>query len=131
MSRRHDGLFERIANFNATVVETADTVIFLRKIVRGASDNSYGIEVARMAGMPSEVIVRAKEILAGMEKREVEVPVHRPPATPIMARQISLFEEQENRLRKALSGIDINRLTPLDALMELKRLQEIALGKGA
>ncbi|MBD3751906.1 MAG: TetR family transcriptional regulator, partial [Micrococcales bacterium] len=44
--------FERIVNFNATVVETADTVIFLRKIVRGASDNSYGIEVAKMAGMP-------------------------------------------------------------------------------
>jgi DNA mismatch repair protein MutS len=123
--------FERIANFNATVVETADTVIFLRKIVRGASDNSYGIEVARMAGMPSEVIVRAKEILAGMEKREVEVPTQRQTASPIMARQISLFEEEESRLCKALSGIDINRLTPLDALMELKRLQEIALGKGA
>jgi DNA mismatch repair protein MutS len=120
---------ERITNFNATVVETADKVIFLRKIVRGASDNSYGIEVARMAGMPSEVIVRAKEILAGMEKREIEVPVQRRYSSQLMARQISLFEEEESRLRKALSGIDINRLTPLDALMELKRLQEIALGK--
>ena len=123
--------FERIANFNATVIETADTVIFLRKIVRGASDNSYGIEVARMAGMPSEVISRAKEILAGMEKREIEVPTQRQAASQLMSRQISLFEEEESRLRKALSGIDINRLTPLDALMELKRLQEIALGKGA
>lgn len=123
--------FERIANFNATVVETADTVIFLRKIVRGASDNSYGIEVARMAGMPPEVISRAREILAGMEKREVEVPVQRQASSQIMARQISLFEEEESRLRKAISGIDINHLTPLDALMELKRLQEIALGKGA
>jgi DNA mismatch repair protein MutS len=121
--------FERITNFNATVVETADTVIFLRKIVRGASDNSYGIEVARMAGMPSEVIVRAKEILAGMEKREIEVPVQRHYSSQLMARQISLFEEEESRLRKALSGIDINRLTPLDALLELKRLQEIVLGK--
>ncbi|AAM72730.1 MAG TPA: DNA mismatch repair protein MutS [Chlorobaculum sp.] len=124
--------FERIVNFNATVVETADTVIFLRKIVRGASDNSYGIEVAKMAGMPPEVIERAREILAGMERREVEVPVQRQ-ALPLRveSRQISLFEEEESRLRKALSGIDINRLTPLDALMELKRLQEIALGKGA
>jgi DNA mismatch repair protein MutS len=123
--------FDRIANFNATVIETADTVIFLRKIVRGASDNSYGIEVARMAGMPSEVISRAKEILAGMEKREIEVPTQRQASSQLMSRQISLFEEEESRLRKALSGIDINRLTPLDALMELKRLQEIALGKGA
>ncbi|MGC8774104.1 MAG: DNA mismatch repair protein MutS [Chlorobaculum sp.] len=124
--------FERIVNFNATVVETADTVIFLRKIVRGASDNSYGIEVAKMAGMPPEVIERAREILAGMERREVEVPVQREaPPLRVESRQISLFEEEESRLRKALSGIDINRITPLDALMELKRLQEIALGKGA
>ncbi|MBN1928007.1 MAG: DNA mismatch repair protein MutS [Chlorobiaceae bacterium] len=122
--------FERIVNFNATVVETADTVIFLRKIVRGASDNSYGIEVAKMAGMPPEVIERAREILAGMERREVEVPTQRQ-AVPLRveSRQISLFEEEESRLRKALAGIDINRLTPLDAMMELKRLQEIALGK--
>jgi len=123
--------FERIVNFNATVVETADTVIFLRKIVRGASDNSYGIEVAKMAGMPPEVIGRAREILAGMERREVEVPTQHEPVPVVVSQQISLFEEEESRLRKALSGIDINRLTPLDAMMELKRLQEIALGKGA
>ncbi len=122
--------FERIVNFNATVVETADTVIFLRKIVRGSSDNSYGIEVAKMAGMPPEVIVRAREILAGMEKREVEIPVQREAPSMVVSQQISLFEEEDNRLRKELSCIDINRLTPLDALMELKRLQEIALGKG-
>jgi len=123
--------FERIVNYNATVVETADTVIFLRKIVRGASDNSYGIEVAKMAGMPPEVIARAREILAGMERREVEVPTQHEPVPVVVSQQISLFEEEESRLRKALSGIDINRLTPLDAMMELKRLQEIALGKGA
>lgn len=121
--------FERIVNFNATVVETADTVIFLRKIVRGASDNSYGIEVAKMAGMPPEVIARAREILAGMERREIEVPTQREAPPMVVSQQISLFEEEESRLRKALTGIDLNRLTPLDALMELKRLQEIALGK--
>lgn len=122
---------ERVVNFNATVVETADTVIFLRKIVRGASDNSYGIEVAKMAGMPAEVITRAREILAGMEKREIEVPGARPSEPPIQTRQISLFEEEESTLRKAVAGIDINSLTPLDALIELKRLQEIARGHGA
>ncbi|NTW51083.1 MAG: DNA mismatch repair protein MutS [Chlorobiaceae bacterium] len=120
---------ERVVNFNATVVETADTVIFLRKIVRGASDNSYGIEVAKMAGMPSEVIVRARELLAGMEKREIEIPLQRSAPSLLQTRQISLFEEQESLLRKDLSGIDINSLTPLDALVELKRLQDIALGK--
>ena len=120
---------DRVVNFNATVVETADTVIFLRKIVRGASDNSYGIEVAKMAGMPPEVIVRAREILAGMEKREVEMPSKRQPSMVLQARQISLFEEEESLVRKAVSTIDINSLTPLDALVELKRLQDIALGR--
>ena len=122
---------DRVVNFNATVVETADTVIFLRKIVRGASDNSYGIEVAKMAGMPAEVIVRAREILAGMEKREIEVPGSKSSMPSLHARQISLFEEEESVLRKEVSSIDIDNLTPLDALMKLKRLQEIALGKTA
>ncbi|NTU59149.1 MAG: DNA mismatch repair protein MutS [Chlorobiaceae bacterium] len=122
---------ERVVNFNATVVETADTVIFLRKIVRGASDNSYGIEVAKMAGMPSEVIVRARELLAGMEKREIEIPSQRSASSLLQARQISLFEEEESVLRDMVSGIDINSLTPLDALMELKRLQDIALGRAS
>ncbi|MCE1273673.1 MAG: DNA mismatch repair protein MutS [Chlorobiales bacterium] len=122
---------ERVVNFNATVIETADKVIFLRKIVRGASDNSYGIEVAKMAGMPPEVIARAREILAGMEKREIEVPGTRPVTPQIQTRQISLFEEEESVLKKELSTIDLNSLTPIDALLELKRLQEIALGRSA
>ncbi|NTW10043.1 MAG: DNA mismatch repair protein MutS [Chlorobiaceae bacterium] len=113
-----------VVNFNATVIETADKVIFLRKIVRGASDNSYGIEVAKMAGMPAEVITRAREILAGMEKREFEIPPDRPSGLKSM--QISLFEEADNLLRREVESIDIDRLAPIDALLELKKLQEIA-----
>ena len=117
-----------VVNYNATVVETADRVIFLRKIVRGSTDNSYGIEVAKMAGMPVEVITRAKEILAGMEKRDIEIPPNRPPK--IKSMQISLFEEADNQLRKAVESLDIDRLTPLDALLELKKLQELARNGG-
>ncbi len=113
-----------VVNFNATVIETADRVIFLRKIVRGASDNSYGIEVAKMAGMPSEVIMRAREILAGMEKREFEIPAERPSGLKSM--QISLFEEADNLLRREVESLDIDRLAPIDALIELKKLQDIA-----
>jgi DNA mismatch repair protein MutS len=115
-----------VVNFNATVIETADRVIFLRKIVRGASDNSYGIEVAKMAGMPAEVISRAKEILAGMEKREIEIPPQRP--SGLRSMQISLFEEADNLLRREVESLDIDRLAPIDALLELKKLQEIAKG---
>jgi len=117
-----------VVNFNATVVETADRVIFLRKIVRGSTDNSYGIEVAKMAGMPAEVISRAKEILAGMEKRDIEIPPNRPPK--IKSMQISLFEESDNRLRTAVDSLDLDRLTPIDALLELKKLQELVRNRG-
>lgn len=118
--------FSGICNFNASVVETADKVVFLRKIVRGASDNSYGIEVARMAGMPSEVIARAKEILAGMEKSDAHIPVvSSAPAEP-RSQQIYLFEQEERKLRRAIESIDLDRLTPLDALLELKKLQDLA-----
>jgi DNA mismatch repair protein MutS len=117
-----------VVNYNATVVETVDKVIFLRKIIRGSTDNSYGIEVAKMAGMPAEVISRAKEILAGMEKRDIEIPPNRPPK--IKSMQISLFEEADNQLRKAVESLDLDRLTPLDALLELKKLQELARNGG-
>ena len=113
-----------VVNYNATVVETADRVIFLRKIVRGSTDNSYGIEVAKMAGMPAEVISRAKEILAGMEKRDIEIPPNRPPK--IKSMQISLFEESDALLRNALESLELDRLTPIEALLELKKLQELA-----
>ena len=113
-----------VVNYNATVVETADTVIFLRKIVRGSTDNSYGIEVAKMAGMPVEVITRAREILAGMEKRDIEIPVDRP--SKLQSLQISLFEESDALLRTALESIDLDRLTPIEALLELNKLQELA-----
>lgn len=109
-----------VVNYNATVIESADSVIFLRKIVRGSTDNSYGIEVARMAGMPREVIDRARQIMAGLEKHEVAVP-----AAPAVreSMQINLFDAVESRLQAAIEAIDIDRLTPIDALLELKKLQ--------
>ncbi len=119
-----EGRLQGVVNFNATVIESADRVIFLRKIVRGSTDNSYGIEVAKMAGMPGEVIVRAREILAGMEKRDIEIPIDRPVRQKSF--QISLFEESDSKLLKALESIDLDRLTPLDALLELKKLQDLA-----
>ncbi|WP_076791947.1 DNA mismatch repair protein MutS [Chlorobium sp. KB01] len=117
-----------VVNYNATVVETADRVIFLRKIVRGSTDNSYGIEVAKMAGMPADVIVRAREILAGMEKRDIEIPLDRPPTVKSM--QISLFEESDSRLRRALEMLDLDRLTPIEGLLELQKLQDLARSSG-
>lgn len=124
-----------VKNYNATVAETADKVIFLRKIARGAADNSYGIEVAKMAGLPQQVISRAKEILAELETHE-EMPETLnkaavknkvkaiKPKTPDF--QISLFEMGDTKLKDALQKLDLNKLTPIEAMMKLVELKRMA-----
>ncbi|MFN3344708.1 MAG: DNA mismatch repair protein MutS [Chloroherpetonaceae bacterium] len=124
-----------VKNYNATVAEMADKVIFLRKIARGAADNSYGIEVAKMAGLPQQVISRAKEILAELEARE-ELPETAnkaavknkvkaiKPKTPDF--QISLFEIGDTKLKDALQKLDPNKLTPIEAMMKLVELKQMA-----
>lgn len=129
-----------VKNYNATVAETADKVIFLRKIVRGAADNSYGIEVAKMAGLPQQVISRAKEILAELEShekvshREMPETAHKAavknkvksikPKEPDF--QISLFEMGDTKLKDALQKLDLNKLTPIEAMMKLVELKRMA-----
>ncbi len=124
-----------VKNYNATVAETADRVIFLRKIARGAADNSYGIEVAKMAGLPQQVISRAKEILAELESYE-KVPETKnkaalrnkvksiKPKEPNF--QISLFEIGDTKLKDALQKLDLNKLTPIEAMMKLVELKRMA-----
>jgi DNA mismatch repair protein MutS len=121
----------RIKNYNIAVKEWNDQIIFLRKIVPGGASHSYGIQVARLAGIPSEVIDRAREILQNLEKGEyVEG------GAPRIARgkkgaakpdnpQLSLFETAEDLLRTRLKGLNVATLTPLEALNildELKRM---------
>ncbi len=121
----------RIKNYNIAVKEWNDQIIFLRKIVPGGASHSYGIQVARLAGIPREVIDRAREILQNLEKGEyVEGGVPRiargkkgiaKPDTP----QLSLFESGEDLLRTRLKGLNVATLTPLEALNildELKRM---------
>lgn len=124
-----------VKNYNATVAETADKVIFLRKIARGAADNSYGIEVAKMAGLPQQVISRAKEILAELESREElpetankaavknKVKAIKPKTSDL---QISLFEIGDTKLKDALQKLDLNKLTPIEAMMKLVELKRMA-----
>lgn len=120
-----------VKNFNIAVREWNDQVIFLRKIIPGGASHSYGIQVARLAGIPLSVIERAKEILHNLEKGEFSdegVPrisrgVRSRPAPP--SAQLSLFEDRSSALRKRLEGVDIAAITPLEALNlldELKRM---------
>jgi len=122
---------KRIKNFNIAVREWNDQIIFLRKIVEGSTSHSYGIQVARLAGLPHEVIERAKEILVNLEKGEyVEGGVPRiargkRQSMPVASPQLALFAEQEDALRKRLAGIAISSLTPLEALNILDQLKRM------
>lgn len=98
----------------------------MRKIVRGSTDNSYGIEVARMAGMPNEVIERAREIMSGLERKDVSFADRSFSVQENM--QISLFDEVDSRLKTALQDLDLERLTPIEALLELEKLQKLLRG---
>jgi DNA mismatch repair protein MutS len=119
----------RIKNYNFAVKEWQGDIIFLRNLVSGAASHSYGIHVARLAGLPGDVIDRAKEILTRLEgdgsDRE-----HLGNATDASARaepvQMALFTSADRKLREELRRIDVTQLTPMEAMNLLHRLSEEA-----
>jgi DNA mismatch repair protein MutS len=123
-------LFERVKNYNIAVREWGDHIVFLRKIVPGGCDHSYGIHVAQLAGLPKPVIRRAKEILKNLESESL-TPDQKPklakrrPETLINVEQMSLFSELENKLRNEIEKIDPNNLTPMEALSKLDQLKTL------
>lgn len=117
----------RIKNFNIAVKEWNDQIIFLRKIVPGGASHSYGIQVARLAGLPGEVIERAREILQNLETGEYGdggIPriARRKGAKVTPSSQLSLFDDRVDLLRSRLKEIDTRILTPLEALNILDEL---------
>jgi DNA mismatch repair protein MutS len=116
-----------VKNYRVSVKETGGGIVFLRKVEPGAADRSYGIEVAKLAGLPQEVITRAREVLAEHEFAEQQATAHLSPgATPPPA-QLTIFTPLSQPVLEKLREVDLNRLTPLDALnllAELKRQVE-------
>jgi len=118
-----------VVNFHVAAREWKDDIIFLRKIVPGRSDRSYGIQVARLAGLPRQVIDRAREILAALERDELarggRPSVSGTPSEP--QRQLGLFQPPvpEDRLRERLAAVDVDRMTPLEALAVLAELKNL------
>ena len=115
-------ILDRVRNFNVSVKEFGDRIVFLRKIVPGPCDKSYGIHVAQMAGVPRSVILRATEILSHLSKDEsleLEGTLQGDEAW----NQLEMFGKQESKLRKALSELDIDGMTPLEALRKLGELK--------
>ncbi len=118
-----------VANFHVVVREWQDEIVFLHKIVPGRSDRSYGIQVARLAGLPPSVLDRAREILGGLEKDELtrggRPSLSTAPAEP--QQQLGLFQPslaEDHSVLRRLRELDVNRLTPLEALTILSELKK-------
>ncbi len=121
-------VMEGVRNYRIAVREEGDRIIFLRKIMPGGTDRSYGIQVARLAGVPEEVIERAREILAQLEQEDLAAGVapRREAAASIGPPvQLTLFEVAEHPALKELRGLDIDTLSPIEALLKLKELKEM------
>ena len=115
-----------VKNFNIAVKKRGDKMIFLRKIVPGATDDSYGVEVAKLAGLPNAVINRAREILEELES-EAGV-VHVRPVIQEEDDQISMVDLTQQQVCNALQSISVETLTPIEAMNELYKLKKMLNG---
>ncbi len=123
---------ERVKNHNFAVKEWQGNIIFLRNLVQGAASHSYGIHVARLAGLPSPVIDRAKQILKQLEGKQSNESGFPPLAQPTTESpvQMALFDSAERKIREALRTIEITQVTPIEALNILFKLSEEAKKEG-
>jgi DNA mismatch repair protein MutS len=111
-----------ITNFSVAVKEDGDNIVFLRSLVAGGADRSYGVEVARLAGLPAEVIGRARTLLRDLERGEARSTV----TGRNDPEQLPLFEAPEHPVVETLRAVDVHRLTPIQALVLLAELTEQA-----
>ena len=116
-----------VKNYHVSVKETGGGVVFLRRVEPGAADRSYGIEVAKLAGLPNEVVVRAREVLAEHESSERRLSEHLTPGSstePDRPTQLTIFTPLSQPVLDKLREVDLNRLTPLEALNLLAELKK-------
>lgn len=121
----------RVKNFHITNMESGNKIIFLRKLAPGGSRHSFGIHVARMAGMPPELIDRANEVLANLEEKHIDAPLQKNIKqlnTPSQKLQLNIFDAHSDvfqQIRDKLDTVDINRLTPVEALLKLSEIKNM------
>jgi len=124
--------FGRVKNYNVSVKEVGNKVIFLRKLVRGGSNHSFGIHVARMAGMPPSVVKRADEILVQLEGDNRKESLAKPLDGMAEKRegfQLSFFQMDDpvlKAIRDEIRTLDINNLTPIEALNKLNEIKKLS-----
>ncbi|MCK5823260.1 MAG: DNA mismatch repair protein MutS [Bacteroidales bacterium] len=124
--------FPRIKNYNVSVKEINNKIIFLRKLVRGGSEHSFGIHVAKMAGMPTSVVNRANEILKQLEETRPKE-INKEPVSKLAQNregyQMSFFQLDDpvlKQIRDEIANLDINNLTPVEALNKLNEIKKIS-----
>ncbi len=118
----------RVKNFHVTNKEAGNKIIFLRKLARGGSTHSFGIHVAKMAGMPASLIDRANEIMQQMEAKHIddETPAKQVKKLSLPKMQLSIFDAHSqvfDEIRTLLNAVDVNRLTPVEALLKLQEIK--------
>ncbi|MEA2096319.1 MAG: DNA mismatch repair protein MutS [Candidatus Cloacimonadota bacterium] len=129
-----ENILPKVKNFNIVVKEWNDKIIFLRKIERGSADQSYGIQVARLAGVPEKVIKRAKQILHNLEEHEISPQGLSSTAKKQLSNyhmnQLDIFDaiieksEEKNDILETIKNLDVNKLTPLEAINKLSELKD-------
>lgn len=122
--------FNRIKNFNVSVKEVGNKVIFLRKLVPGGSEHSFGIHVAKMAGMPPKLIARANEILKRLEQERtggehIKDSIKKVQAQAYQLQMFAIDDPVLEKIRDMLNNLDVNTLTPVEALMKLDEIQRL------
>jgi len=118
-----ENILPNVKNYNIAVKKRGDQMIFLRKIVPGATDDSYGVEVAKLAGLPNAVVSRAREILDELETENGVV--HTPTASAEPEDQISLLDLRTQQVCDALGALSVETLTPIEAMNELYKLKKM------
>lgn len=125
-----ENLFSNIKNYNMQVRHYQDKIIFVRKIVPGGCDRSFGIDVAKLAGLPPSVIARAREVMANLESHDLSAHREKSIPPPSANVQLTMFGDPiVEKIKQELSGTDLNALTPIEALNKLNDLKNILDGK--
>ena len=122
-----------IRNYNVSVKEVGNKILFLRKLEEGGSEHSFGIHVAQMAGIPNKIVIRANEILKHLEKEKLTEDTRKTLDTlPKQNYQLSLFEADPKFevIKELLENIDINTVSPVEALLKLNEIKNVLKGKG-
>jgi DNA mismatch repair protein MutS len=117
----------RVKNYNVSVKEINNEIIFLRKLIPGGTEHSFGINVAQLAGMPNQILLRAYQLLERLEKKNLKEPLKSNDSKKVVEKQLTFLtlDPRFEKCRKLLTDVNINEINPLQALVKLNEMIEI------